>query len=308
MSYWFGTSDYSNPYYTEPVAVGDTYIDNSMSLAMPPTQIVEGSDQPPGVTDPGMKAFSDAQSAFYDGNYQEALQATNRALASMPKDSIIHEFRALVLFALGNYRESAGTLHPVLAVGPGWDWTTMSSLYPDVEIYTGQLRKLESYVGDNPKSAQGHFLLAYHYLTAGHSKYAADELRHVRKVAPKDAVSAQLLELLESKDSAPAELKDPPATAKIDVDQLIGDWTATRGKASFVLTLGKDKGFTWSYREGKTKQDVKGAYALDGTTLSLEPDAGGVMLADITAPQGGAFTFQVVGAPKTDPGLSFKRK
>jgi hypothetical protein len=41
--------------------------------------------------------------------------------------------------------------------------------------------------------------------------------------------------------------------------------------------------------------------------LSLEPDAGGVMLAEISVPQGGAFVFQTVGAAKGDPGLKFKK-
>jgi len=307
MSSWFGTAAYANPYYTEPVTVGDAYIDNSLSLAAPPPESDTPTEQPPGVTEPGMKSFADAQAAFYEGNYQQALQAANKALASMPKDAVIHEFRALALFALEEYREAAGTLHPVLAVGPGWDWSTMSSLYPETSIYEGQLRKLETYVEDNAKSPQGHFLLAYHYLTGGHAEAAARQLQQVQKLAPQDTVSAQLLELIASKGGPPAEPKGEHL-ADIDSNQLIGAWTATRGKATFHLTFGKDRGFTWTYREGKTKQEVKGAFALDGTTLSLEPDAGGVMLAEISVPQGGSFAFQTVGAPKGDPGLKFQRK
>ena len=53
---------------------------------------------------------------------------------------------------------------------------------------------------------------------------------------------------------------------------------------------------------------VKGAYALDGNVLALEPDAGGIMLAEITEPKGGSFVFRTVGAPKSDPGLTFKAK
>ena len=61
----------------------------------------------------------------------------------MPTDAVLHEFRALVLFAMGDYRQSAAVVHSVLAVGPGWDWTTMSSLYPDPNRYTQQLAALE---------------------------------------------------------------------------------------------------------------------------------------------------------------------
>jgi hypothetical protein len=105
--------------------------------------------------------------------------------------------------------------------------------------------------------------------------------------------------------SAPVAESD----VEIDAAKLIGSWNATRGgKASFALTLDKEKNFTWTYREGKAKQEVKGAYALNGNVLALEPDAGGVMLAEITEPTAGTFVFRTVGAPKTDPGLTFKGK
>jgi hypothetical protein len=185
----------------------------------------------------------------------------------------------------------------------------MSSLYPNIATYEAQLRKLEDYTGEKPNAPDGYFLLAYHYLTMGHTKNAAGQLRKELKLAPKDTVSAQLLELIESKDNVPTEQpKTAASTAKIDMSQLIGTWSATRGKASFVMTLDKDKGFTWSYTEGKTKQEAKGAFTVDGNTLAMEPDAGGVMLAEITAPQGGAFSFKVVGAPKSDTGLTFQKK
>jgi hypothetical protein len=63
----------------------------------------------------------------------------------MPKDAATHEFRSLTQFALGKYQEAAATIYAVLAVGPGWDWTTLSSMYPDIDTYTAQLRKLEEY-------------------------------------------------------------------------------------------------------------------------------------------------------------------
>jgi len=89
---------------------------------------------------------------------------------------------------------------------------------------------------------------------------------------------------------------------------VIGTWTATRGKASFEMVLDKNKGLTWSYTEGKKKQQVKGAYAVDGNVLAMEPDEGGVMLAEITDPQGGAFDFRTVGAPKSEQPLRFQKK
>ena len=45
-----------------------------------------------------------------------------------------------MLFALKRYDEAAAALYAVLSVGPGWDWTTLISLYADPETYTQQLR------------------------------------------------------------------------------------------------------------------------------------------------------------------------
>ena len=70
----------------------------------------------------------------------------------MPRDSVVHEFRSLVLFALKKYPEAASAIYAVLSAGPGWDWTTMGSLYPSVGAYTPQLRALEEFVKANPKS------------------------------------------------------------------------------------------------------------------------------------------------------------
>jgi tetratricopeptide (TPR) repeat protein len=308
MSYWFGYGDYSNPYYSEPLVVDNTTINYSEPMAAPPDTVASTpateNPLPPGVTQDGMKNFDAALAVFYEGKYKEALQLTNKALASMPKDTAMHEFRALVLFTMGDYKGAAATLHPVLAVGPGWDWTTMSSLYPG--NYTPHFRALEKYVGDNPKVPEGHFVLAYHYMTQGNENEAADEFKEVLKLVPTDTVAAQLLQMM-GKSPTPTD-PPPESTVKVAVANVIGAWSATRGKASFELTLDKDKNFTWSYSEGKNKQQVKGAYALDGNVLAMEPDAGGVMLAEITDPKGGSFVFRTVGAPKTDPGLTFKSK
>src|SRR5947209_3176214 len=111
----------------------------------------------------------------------------------MPTYTTLHEFLALVLFAQGNYEQAAAPLYAVLSVGPGWDWTTLSGMYPDVETYTRQLRNLEAYLKANSKSAQGRFVLAYQYLCEGHIDDAVDQLKQVVQLQPGDTLSAQLL-------------------------------------------------------------------------------------------------------------------
>ena len=46
------------------------------------------------------------------------MNAVNEALGLAKNDSVLHEFRALVLFAQGQYRDAATAIHSVLAVGP----------------------------------------------------------------------------------------------------------------------------------------------------------------------------------------------
>ena len=112
-----------------------------------------------------------------NGDYDKAGTETDLAIKEHPTDAALHEFRALVFFAMGEYPSAAATLYAVLSAGPGWDWTTMSSLYPNVDTYTVQLRALEQYVKQNPGRAEGHFVLAYHYITAPHNDAAIKQHR-----------------------------------------------------------------------------------------------------------------------------------
>src|SRR5208283_1558309 len=119
------------------------------------------------------------------------------ALAKLPNDTTLHEFRALCLFALKRYDEAAATLYAVLAVGPGWDWTTLVSLYPSVDVYTTQLRGLEEYCKTHTDSATARFVLAYEYLTEGFTDAAVPILKQVVALKPSDTVSTKLLHQLD---------------------------------------------------------------------------------------------------------------
>ena len=92
------------------------------------------------------EVLNEADAAFKQNDYDKALDIVNQGITKYPDDAVLHEFRALVLFAKGDYQQSAATIHAVLAVGPGWDWTTLSSLYGNVGTYTEQLRALEAAV------------------------------------------------------------------------------------------------------------------------------------------------------------------
>ena len=106
----------------------------------------QSAPPPDQVASPALAKFDSARAAFGTGDYAGALRLTDEALKVLPNDATLHEFRALVLFAVGKYDLAAGPLYAVLSVGPGWDWTTMAGLYPDIDVYTSQLRKLKAFV------------------------------------------------------------------------------------------------------------------------------------------------------------------
>src|SRR5262249_42065208 len=198
-------ASYSNPYYAEQAVAEPIVIEQTIAGGEPQTvsvpaytydysQPIDTQSAPPPaeVANPAIAKFDAARAAFGNGDYAGALLLTDEALKVLPNDATLHEFRALVLFAVGKYDLAAGTLYAVLAVGPGWDWTTMAGLYPNIDVYTGQIRKLEAFITANPRSTSGHFVLAYHYLTQGHTAAAVNQLKEVVALTPQDTLSAQL--------------------------------------------------------------------------------------------------------------------
>jgi tetratricopeptide (TPR) repeat protein len=303
LGYQFGCSDYSNPYCTESMPA--SYSEPVVTAPVEPTQ--EPSSLPPGVSADAVAKFDKARAAFLEGRYDEALKLTDSAVAQMPRDAVLHEFRSLVLFALGRYAESAAAIHAVLDVGPGWDWKTLSSLYPSVEVYSNQLRALEAASEKDPKAAELWFLLGYHYLTCGHQESALGMFRGAAKLQPKDTVAAALVATLsprDAKSAAPTAAVPQPVPA----DNVVGDWTATgSASSSYSMSLRKDGTFTWAFSRGARKQEAKGVYTIEGNVLAMQPDSGGVLLAELTAKEPDVLDFKMIGGAQDDPGLGFRR-
>jgi uncharacterized protein (TIGR03066 family) len=309
LGYAFGCSDYSNPYYEESMPA--VYSEPIITVPVEPAQ--ESADAaasalPPGVSAEAVAKFDQARAAFLEGRYEEALKLTDAAVAQMPRDAVLHEFRALVLFALQRFAESAATLHPVLDVGPGWDWKTLSSLYPDVDVYTNQLRALETASDKDPKAADLYFLLGYHYLTCGHQETALKMFQRAVELQPKDAVAAALVASLSPPDAQPAKASATAAPEPVPANNVVGAWTADGPRsASYSMTLGKDGTFSWAFKRGSRKQQAKGVYALEGNVLAMEPETGGVLLAELTLKDQDNLHFKMVGGAKDDPSLEFRR-
>jgi tetratricopeptide (TPR) repeat protein len=318
-----GYLGYSNPYYSSAEADGGfdysqpiLVADNTPNAAAPADA---GGEEPPPADEAANSAEEQlyaAIDAFKNGDCDSALKLVNQAIEKRPADAVLHEFRALVLFATKEYEPAAATIHAVLAVGPGWDWTTLSSLYADISVYTEQFKDLELYVLSHPQDGAAHFLLAYHYLTCGHPDSAAAELEQVVKLVPADKVAADLLKML-SPPKAPAQkptakppLPDVPKVAPqpIEPASLVGTWKAERDDGSkFELALKADSNFTWKYAQQQKSQEFAGTYSVEGKLLVLNRKDGASLVGQLTSGGQKKFNFKIVGGPGDDPGLDFAR-
>jgi len=299
----------SSPYdYSQPVVVNN-YIaaDGDATAEAAPAQ---ASAAPAGGSE-AERVFDGALSKFKAGDYAGALAGCDKALKAAPGDAVVHEVRALALFALGRYPESAAALNAVLAAAPGMDWTTMSGLYADADDYTPQLRKLEEFCRANPDSAAGHFVLAYHYLVGGHRDLAVEALKVVVAKQPTDAVAKRLLEALSPPASAPPPAQgtgtSPAATAP-ETD-LVGTWKATSGQDSVMLTVTAESGFTWEAKPtGRPAVKIAGTIETSADAINLVSETAGTMNGRVTSQGRDAFEFALANAPPSAKPLEFRRQ
>lgn len=323
LAYNSGYLGYSNPYYNNSYG---SYGNYNYSQPIPVSYVYAPTTTPANgntsnATSSCGQSLDDAIAAFKLNNYDASLDLVNKGLIQCPDDSVLHEFRALVLFAKGDYQQSAATIHSVLAVGPGWNWTTLSSLYPSVSIYTSQLRALEASSKLNPQDGASRFLLAYHYMADGYPDAAERQLQQVVKLVPSDRVAVDVLRMVtkpaadQPTDSGQQPTPNPPGEAAraatpeikpIDAAMLVGTWHANRDDGSkFELTLTNAANFNWKFTQKETVQEFGGTYTVEGNVLALERKDGGSLIAGVVPNGEQKFNFKLLGAPQEDPGLNF---
>jgi len=314
VGYGWGYWGYSNPYYSDGGGYGYDYSQPLMTgcaVAETSPQDTQSSSQPQP-TEVGMDAFQAARSFFRNGNYSAALSKLDTTLETMPNDAAVHEFRSLVLFALKKYPEAAAAAYAVLSTGPGWDWTTMVSLYANPETYTEQFQALQSFVKENPQSPDGRFLKGYHCQAMGHEKIAWQEYKAALQLLPDDKLLKQLVAMTApSNKSDESSTPQPPAIQNghaLKPDQLVGNWKATDNGATFSLELAGNGSFSWTFARGEKKQSVKGVFAVDQNNLALETDDGAeTMLAEVELLEPSKLCFKMVGDDQKSSGLLFMR-
>ncbi|MFM8735023.1 MAG: tetratricopeptide repeat protein [Pirellulales bacterium] len=326
----YGAAGYVNPYYaampaavvaSSPYDYSQPVIINNFIPADASSTTTEAAaeSQPAEQPTPTDAAVDAALTKFKAGDYAGALAGFDQALRLSPNDSVIHEVRALALFALGRYPEAALALNAVLATAPGMDWTTMSNVYGSIEAYTDHLRTLEAFCRAHPDDAAAHFVLGYHYLVGGHGDMAAAALRIVVAKKPDDVVAKRLLEAISppadaqpAPDSAPAPAPTgataPGGAAAPDID-LVGTWRATAGKDTIQFAVTPASTFRWKAQpSGKPVIELEGTIETSGDAIALVTEAAGTMVARVTPKTADSFEFALPAAPRGTPPLVFARE
>jgi len=324
----YGTS-YYNPYYVQAAAVPydysqpvvvNTYYDNSAeATATGPT---DPAAAPQPETNPGTQLFDEGLALFKSGDYQGALARFDASLKQLPGDPVVHEVRALTLFALGQYAPAAASLNALLASAPGMDWTTLSSLYGNTADYQTQLRKLEQFCRDNPQDAGAYFVLAYQYLVIGSKDAAVDALKVVVANQPKDSTAKRMLDALAPPEaSSPAVAQAATATPTTPADasttaaaspgpstDLVGKWQAKADGTTIDLAITADSNFTWkATQKGQPPVSLAGQLTASADQLALETEKQGTMAGTVKSVSPNEWQFVLDGAPPNDPGLKFAR-
>lgn len=367
MTGWGTSVAYYNPYIAQPIVgqsvpydfsqpvVVNNYISSDASVApdagVAPdaTGTASAPSAQPANTDNqlGLDAFNRGLEKFKASSFQDALTELNLALKKIPGDPIVHEVRALTLFAIGDFKSAAANLNSLLASSPGMDWTTMSGLYGDSALYTDQLRKLEAFTKANSSDPASHFVLAYHYLVLDEDEAAIDALKVVLANQPKDVVAQRMLDAIVPPASASASAPATPPTANVPAPtattpkaatsapiasaakpatgaaatsapaatsaaepetDLVGSWVAQANDTKIQLAISEDSKFKWT---ATTKDQppvvLEGMLISHSDGLELTNPEQGTIAGGVTSIGENSWNFAISGSPPSDPGLKFTR-
>ncbi len=316
----YNNTAYYNPYYAVPAIAQSMPYDYSQPIVVnnyvSATADVPGTEPQVAQSTPqqeqALSSFDQGLAKFKAAQYVAALSDFNATLKDLPGDAVVHEVRALALFAIGDYQAAAAGLNSLLSSAPGMDWTTMSGLYGNPDDYTTQFRKLEQFCKSNTTDASASFVLAYHYLVTGAKDAAINALQIVVKNQPKDVTAKRMLNaMVPPVETAVATIAKPqPATQSGDAPQtdLVGKWMAQSQDTKIELSITEDSKFTW--KAGAKDQApvlLTGELSAGGDGITLETESQGSIGGTVESKGPNSWRLVISGTPPSDPGLSFAR-
>lgn len=138
-----------------------------------------------------------AEASFRSHHYEDAIRYADRAVAEMPRNGKLFLFLSQAHLAVGDYRAAAGAARQGLSLldprNWGWMVENFRGFYHDAD-YVGQMRRLEGYLEDSPRSGDARFLAGYHWSFLGYPAEARRDLSIALEVDPRDEMATRLLE------------------------------------------------------------------------------------------------------------------
>jgi hypothetical protein len=302
-SYTWGYPSYVNPFLklSSPVVLGQVadYRQPIDVIARPAFESTAA---------PAVAKFDASRQSFRSGDYPKALSLIDEVLRSLPNDADAHEFRGVVLFALGRYEEAATALYAVLAAGPGWDWATLASLYSTLDPYTQQLRSLEKACTDRPDDPAPRFVLGYLYACQGSTEAAERAFGRVATLVPGDQVVARLARPASARVAPPEPAPSPDGPFPPPPFRMLGTWTATLASGQTIrLEVHPDESFLWKPGNQDQSRVIRGRAAFQNDVLGLFRTDGPPLAGKVTWREERVFNFKLVGNGVEDPGLDFSK-
>jgi tetratricopeptide (TPR) repeat protein len=295
---------YYNPYYVVPTGV--VAIDYSQPVFINNYQTMEETS----ITASNMRLenFDQGLAQFKSGNYEPALIFFDSATQENPGDAVVHEVRALTLFATKQYVPAAAALNSFLSSGPGMDWTTMSSLYGNLDDYSQQLAALEKHVQENANDAAAFFVLSYHYLVQGEQDQAVRVLTDLTRLQPRDSTSKRMLDALSSPTDRKLSTSTLVTNSPDDETNLVGNWKATTGDTTIELKIESDSSFQWkAISPGKPLVELAGQLSADQDAIVLVNEQAGSIAGNVVSLGVDQWQFLLEGAPAGDARIVFSR-
>jgi hypothetical protein len=196
-------------------------VDNSVGL---PT---DNADYTPssGTTDPATASSESfdqqGEYAFRARDYMAANRDWQHAVVDDPSNGALAMKLALAMFAVGKYREAAGTTQQVLVLLPQEKWVQAVSdykkLYANPKDYLDQLKSLAKAAADKPNDPALRFLLGFHYGYSGRVADAVRELNKLVQLEPKDQLGRKLRDLMADKTHKDNNSNSAIAKASSDI-------------------------------------------------------------------------------------------
>ena len=196
-------------------------VDNSVSFP------ADNGDYTPssGTTDPAAvssESFDQqGEYAFRARDYMAANRDWQHAVVDDPSNGALAMKLALAMFAVGKYREAAGTTQQVLMLLPQENWgqavSDYKKLYANPKDYVDQLKSLAKAAADKPNDPALRFLLGFHYGYSGRVADAVRELNKLVQLEPKDQLGRKLRDLMADKTHKDNNSNSAIATAPSDI-------------------------------------------------------------------------------------------